>query len=42
MAKRRNPGMEHSVFDFLSGILFGQFPENLDEPGRDEHMRFVS
>jgi len=41
MAKRRNPGMEHSVFDFLSGILFGQFPENLDEAGRDEHMRFV-
>lgn len=41
MAKRRNPGMERSVFDFLSGILFGHFPENLDDAGRDEHMRFV-
>lgn len=41
MAKRRNPGIERSVFDFLSGILFGQFPENLNETGRTEHMRFV-
>jgi (1->4)-alpha-D-glucan 1-alpha-D-glucosylmutase len=41
MAKRRNPGIEHSVFDFLSGTLFGHFPENLDEEGREEHMRFV-
>jgi (1->4)-alpha-D-glucan 1-alpha-D-glucosylmutase len=41
IAKRRNPGIERSIFDFLSGILFGQFPENLDEAGREEHMRFV-
>jgi (1->4)-alpha-D-glucan 1-alpha-D-glucosylmutase len=41
MAKRRNPGIERSVFDFLSEILFGHFPENLDETGREEHMRFV-
>jgi (1->4)-alpha-D-glucan 1-alpha-D-glucosylmutase len=41
MAKRRNPGIERSVFDFLSEILFGNFPRNLDEVGREEHMRFV-
>jgi (1->4)-alpha-D-glucan 1-alpha-D-glucosylmutase len=41
MAKRRNPGIERSVFDFLRETLFGHFPENLDEIGREEHMRFV-
>jgi (1->4)-alpha-D-glucan 1-alpha-D-glucosylmutase len=41
MAKRRNAGIERSIFNFLSGILFGQFPDNLDEAGREEHMRFV-
>jgi (1->4)-alpha-D-glucan 1-alpha-D-glucosylmutase len=41
LAKRRNPGIERSVFNFLGEILFGRFPENLDEEGRERHMRFV-
>jgi (1->4)-alpha-D-glucan 1-alpha-D-glucosylmutase len=40
-AKRRNPGIEASVFNFLRDILLFQFPENLDEQAREEHTRFV-
>jgi (1->4)-alpha-D-glucan 1-alpha-D-glucosylmutase len=40
-AKRRNPGIEISVFNFLRDILLFRFPENLDEQGRAEHTQFV-
>ncbi|MEO7168636.1 MAG: malto-oligosyltrehalose synthase, partial [Chthoniobacterales bacterium] len=40
-AKRRNPALEGSVFDFLRDILLFRFPENLDEEARAEHVHFV-
>jgi (1->4)-alpha-D-glucan 1-alpha-D-glucosylmutase len=40
-AKRRNPGIEASVFNFLRDILLLQFPENLDATAREEHTHFV-
>jgi (1->4)-alpha-D-glucan 1-alpha-D-glucosylmutase len=40
-AKRRNPAIEASVFNFLRDILLFRFPENLDEQGRAEHTQFV-
>jgi (1->4)-alpha-D-glucan 1-alpha-D-glucosylmutase len=40
-AKRRNPGIEESVFNFLRDILLLRFPEGLDEQGRSEHAQFV-
>jgi (1->4)-alpha-D-glucan 1-alpha-D-glucosylmutase len=40
-AKRRNPGIEESVFNFLRDILLFRFPENLDERARAEHAQFV-
>jgi len=40
-ARRRNPGMEASVFQFLRETLLLRFPENIDEAGRAEHLRFV-
>jgi len=40
-ARRRNPGMEASIFQFLREILLLKFPENVDEAGRAEHLRFV-
>src|SRR4029077_2106819 len=40
-AKRRNPAIEESIFNFLRDILLFRFPENLDEKGREEHMQFV-
>jgi (1->4)-alpha-D-glucan 1-alpha-D-glucosylmutase len=40
-ARRRNPGMEASIFQFLREILLLRFPENVDEAGRSEHLRFV-
>jgi (1->4)-alpha-D-glucan 1-alpha-D-glucosylmutase len=40
-ARRRNPGMEASIFRFLREILMLQFPENIDEPARAKHVRFV-
>jgi (1->4)-alpha-D-glucan 1-alpha-D-glucosylmutase len=40
-AKRRNPAMEESIFNFLRDVLLFRFPENLDEQGREEHMHFV-
>jgi len=40
-AKRRNPALEDSVFNFLRDILLLRFPENLDEEARAEHEHFV-
>jgi (1->4)-alpha-D-glucan 1-alpha-D-glucosylmutase len=40
-ARRRNPGMEASIFQFLRETLLLRFPENLDEAGRAKHLRFV-
>lgn len=41
MAKRRNPSIERSLFNFLGEILLGKFPPNIDDAGREEHLRFV-
>jgi len=40
-AKRRNPGIEESVFNFLRDLLLLRFPENLDERAAAEHAHFV-
>src|SRR5436853_1346736 len=40
-AKRRNPAIEESIFNFLRDILLFRFPENLDAQWREEHMQFV-
>ena len=40
-AKRRNPALEESVFNFLRDILLFRFPENLNEEARAEHVHFV-
>src|SRR5881397_2407293 len=40
-AKRRNPAIEESIFNFLRDILLFRFPENLDAQAREEHMHFV-
>ena len=40
-AKRRNPAIEESVFDFLRDILLFRFPENLDDDARAAHTHFV-
>jgi (1->4)-alpha-D-glucan 1-alpha-D-glucosylmutase len=40
-AKRRNPAIEESVFNFLRDILLLRFPENLDEEARSAHTEFV-
>jgi (1->4)-alpha-D-glucan 1-alpha-D-glucosylmutase len=40
-AKRRNPALEESVFNFLRDILLLRFPENLDDEERAEHVHFV-
>jgi (1->4)-alpha-D-glucan 1-alpha-D-glucosylmutase len=40
-AKRRNPALEESVFNFLRDILLLRFPENLDDEARQEHTHFV-
>ena len=40
-AKRRNPAIEESIFNFLRDILLFRFPENLDIQAREEHMHFV-
>ncbi|HEX4084551.1 MAG TPA: malto-oligosyltrehalose synthase [Chthoniobacteraceae bacterium] len=40
-ARRRNPGMDASIFHFLRETLLLRFPENIDEAGRAEHLRFV-
>jgi (1->4)-alpha-D-glucan 1-alpha-D-glucosylmutase len=40
-AKRRNPAIEESIFNFLRDILLFRFPENFDEKAREGHMHFV-
>ncbi len=40
-AKRRNAGIETSIFDFLHEILLMKFPANIDDEARAEHQRFV-
>jgi (1->4)-alpha-D-glucan 1-alpha-D-glucosylmutase len=40
-AKRRNPGVEASVFNYLRDVLLLRFPENIDENTRGEHAHFV-
>jgi (1->4)-alpha-D-glucan 1-alpha-D-glucosylmutase len=41
VAKRRNPGIEESVFNFLRDLLLLRFPENLDDEARTGHQHFV-
>jgi (1->4)-alpha-D-glucan 1-alpha-D-glucosylmutase len=40
-AKRRNPAIEESVFNFLRDILLFKVPGELDEEGRAAHAHFV-
>ena len=40
-AKRRNPALEESVFNFLRDILLFRFPENLNDEAREAHAHFV-
>ena len=40
-AKRRNPAMLESIFNFLRDILLFRFPPNLDAAGRAAHTHFV-
>ena len=39
-AKRRNPALEESVFNFLRDILLFRFPENLDDEARGRARAF--
>ena len=40
-AKRRNPAIEESIFNFLRDVLLFRFPENLDAEARSAHIHFV-
>ncbi len=40
-AKRRNPAMEESIFNFLRDVLLLRSPPNLDAAGRAAHTQFV-
>jgi (1->4)-alpha-D-glucan 1-alpha-D-glucosylmutase len=40
-AKRRNPAIEESVFNFLRDILLFRFPENVDDEAHAAHTQFV-
>ena len=40
-AKRRNPAMEESIFNFLRDMLLLRSPQNLDAAGRAAHTHFV-
>jgi (1->4)-alpha-D-glucan 1-alpha-D-glucosylmutase len=40
-AKRRNPVMEESIFNFLRDVLLLRSPQNLDAAGRAAHAQFV-
>jgi (1->4)-alpha-D-glucan 1-alpha-D-glucosylmutase len=40
-AKRRNPAIEESIFNFLRDVLVFRFPENLDAEARAAHTDFV-
>jgi (1->4)-alpha-D-glucan 1-alpha-D-glucosylmutase len=41
LAKRRNPSVSASIFDFVRDVLLLHWPEQLDEDERREHARFV-
>jgi (1->4)-alpha-D-glucan 1-alpha-D-glucosylmutase len=40
-AKRRNPGMEESIFNYLRDVLLFRFPPNLNAAERAAHTHFV-
>jgi (1->4)-alpha-D-glucan 1-alpha-D-glucosylmutase len=40
-AKRRNPAMEESIFNFLRDVLLLRSPQDLDGAGRAAHAQFV-
>jgi (1->4)-alpha-D-glucan 1-alpha-D-glucosylmutase len=40
-AKRRNPAMEESIFNFLRDVLLLRSPQDLDAAGRAAHAQFV-
>jgi (1->4)-alpha-D-glucan 1-alpha-D-glucosylmutase len=40
-AKRKNPAMSATVFDFLQGVLLLQYPENFQETDKMEWLDFV-
>jgi (1->4)-alpha-D-glucan 1-alpha-D-glucosylmutase len=40
-AKRRNPAMEESIFNFLRDVLIFRFPPNLGAAGRTAHTHFI-
>ena len=40
-AKRRNPAMEESIFNFLSDVLLLRSPQDLDANGRAAHAQFI-
>jgi len=40
-AKRRNPSMDESIFNYLVTCCFFVFPPNLDAAGRAAHTHFV-
>jgi (1->4)-alpha-D-glucan 1-alpha-D-glucosylmutase len=40
-AKRRNPAMEESIFNFLRDVLLFRYPPNLDAKARADHTHFV-
>jgi (1->4)-alpha-D-glucan 1-alpha-D-glucosylmutase len=40
-AKRRNAGMDESIFNYLLDVLLFRFPPNLDATGRAAHTHFV-
>jgi (1->4)-alpha-D-glucan 1-alpha-D-glucosylmutase len=40
-AKRRNPAMDESIFNFLRDVLLFRFGPNLDGAGRAAHTHFV-
>jgi (1->4)-alpha-D-glucan 1-alpha-D-glucosylmutase len=40
-AKRRNPAIDESIFNFLRDVLLFRFPATLDAAGRTAHIHFV-
>jgi (1->4)-alpha-D-glucan 1-alpha-D-glucosylmutase len=40
-AKRRNPAMEESIFNFLRDVLLLRSPQDLDAEGRTAHANFI-
>src|SRR5438094_492947 len=40
-AKRRNPAMEESIFDFLRDVLLFRSPQNFDAAGRVAYTHFI-